>query len=105
MPELDPEYLAWLRKRRCAFEGCKFRTPPCDPHHHTRGIQRIRGFGEKADDRDSFPLCRTHHDDFHAARGPFKGWDKKKRTEWQTNMCLEYRAMYEAMNEDAKEGL
>lgn len=87
----DPAYLKWLRKQPCAvfshpFDGCG----PCggvvEAHHHTKE----RGRGQKAPDREAFPLCMVHHHAFHAARGGFLEWKKPKRRKWQDRMVREH---------------
>ena len=89
----DPRHLAFLRGLPCAM--C-LRPPPCDAHHSTA---HRRGLGLKASDRHAFPLCNGPdgcHDQFHSARGRFKGWDKEKRRLWQRAMVDLYNVTKEA---------
>jgi hypothetical protein len=72
----DPYWLARIRKQPCAMCG---HGPPCDAHHATFG----RGMGQRASDRETMPLCRVCHLNFHAGKGPFEGWDQEKRRSWQ----------------------
>lgn len=53
----DPKYLEHVRTRPCCICGA---PAPSDPHHFG---PRIR---YKADDRRTVPLCRKHHDEWHA---------------------------------------
>jgi hypothetical protein len=87
----DPAYLAWCRLQRCVLHApaCK---GPTDPNHVTYG----RGLGQKSDDRKAFPLCRKHHEDFHAGTGYFEDWDRDKRRDWQRSMSDSTRAFYES---------
>ena len=53
----DPKYLEHVRARACCI--C-MAPPPNDPHHF--GV-RVR---LKTDDRRTVPICRKHHDEWHA---------------------------------------
>ncbi len=76
----DPEYLNFVRERPCsapgAPTGCSGRI---EAHHNTA----TRGMGQRAHDRSAFALCTGHHRAFHDGSGPFKGWNKHERREWQ----------------------
>jgi hypothetical protein len=50
-------------------------------HHMTGG-----GMGMKAANSDTIPLCRAHHEDFHALTGRFKGWQKDRLRAWQQDL-------------------
>jgi hypothetical protein len=89
----DPDYLATLRKGWCLMCG-RHEGVTIVPHHHTER----RGLGQKADDRDAFPLCTWCHDDFHAGRGRFKGLDHEQRTQWQDRCVKLAHVIY--LNED-----
>lgn len=69
---------------------CQSPADPCDgdvqAHHHTGR----RGLGQKATDREAFPLCAKHHHDFHAARGIFYRWSHEDRRQWQDAMVELY---------------
>lgn len=59
---------------------------------------RQRGIGQKADDKDAFPLCprRCHVPGLHALAGPFKGWEKEQLRAWQDEQVALHRERYEA---------
>jgi hypothetical protein len=88
----DKAYLEYIRQQRCA--GC-LRPPPNHAHHHTRGVERKRGKGQKADDRETIPLCYRCHHDFHATAGAFKVWDKQWKRDWQDAMVRHYQSRYD----------
>lgn len=89
-PGSDPAYLARVRAQGCAVgKGCRGRV---HAHHSTTG----RGLGQKAPDRESFPLCALHHDSFHQATGYFEGWDRARRRAWQAEQVLLAAARMEA---------
>lgn len=75
----DDAYLAFVRSQPCAIArhfalpttSC---TGPCDPDHQREGA----GAGQKRPDPFAYPACRIHHDDRHAARGP---WARLSRAE------------------------
>jgi hypothetical protein len=58
---LDPKYLAWLRRQRCAC-GC-LQAPPCDAAHlRSRSLKYDKESGSgKPDDRWALPLKHDHH--------------------------------------------
>lgn len=63
----SPRYLAFVRDEECCICAA---PPPSDPHHIGP-----RGMGQKTDDTRAVPLCRRHHDEYHATgrilpRGP-----------------------------------
>jgi hypothetical protein len=63
---------------------------PCDPHH-----KHGDGKGIKTHDRTCVPLCRRHHDDAEAKRGPFKGWTKQQTRDWHDKESERVQALYE----------
>jgi hypothetical protein len=67
---------------------CEMR--PCDPHH-----KHGDGKGIKTHDRTCVPLCRRHHDDAEAKRGPFKGWTKQQTRDWHDKESERVQALYE----------
>jgi hypothetical protein len=75
----DQEHLANVRRMQCIAHTLGPCLGSTQAHHHTAH----RGKGQKADDSQAIPLCLGHHHDFHAATGPFKGWDKQRRRDWQ----------------------
>src|SRR6185295_8558196 len=77
----DPAYLKFIRRLPCVvgerFGRCVRRI---DPHHMVGGKgHQKRGKSQTVSDRNTLPLCRRHHDDFHAERGVFKGWTPEER--------------------------
>lgn len=58
--------------------------------HHARGGTMAR----KADDDTCICLCVKHHNDWHAASGPFTTWKKPRRTEWSEEYISETRSMW-----------
>ena len=66
-----PEYLAWLRERRCVAcvllkmiyrdRLCASGSMPIDPAHGP-----VNGRGSKGPDNEAIPLCRAHHQLQHA---------------------------------------
>ncbi len=69
---IDEEYLAWIRRHNCAgpaLGGQCCSAPTIEPHHVTgRGMG-----GSKRDDRDTVPLCVSHHRELHDT-GAIKPW-------------------------------
>jgi hypothetical protein len=51
--EVDPKYLAWVRKQCCWVCGA---PPPSDPDHQASG-----GMGTTGPDAFALPTCRIHH--------------------------------------------
>lgn len=90
----DHDYRDWIHRQPCVV--CSRLPEPqttrTEMHHHTRR----RGKGQKADDKDSFPLCTYHHRCFHDACGCFKTWDKAKRGHFQDSECARAREAYHA---------
>jgi hypothetical protein len=70
------------RRRPCYSCGA---AAPSEAHHVTYG----RGFGQKAPDSDVIPLCVYCHLHFHRASGPFNGWTKRRRRDWQRDALQE----------------
>jgi hypothetical protein len=50
--------------------------------------------GQRTSDGRAFPLCFTHHLDFHGACGAFRDWTKNQRRNWQDAMSDKYFALY-----------
>lgn len=79
----DPAHLAWIREQPC----CVCLTYDfVEAHHSTVG----RGLGQKTSDRETMPLCRACHGNFHNARGCFRDWTRQRRTLWQKERVAEY---------------
>jgi hypothetical protein len=74
----DPTHLEHIRSLPCcapdAPAGCHGRT---EAHHAGQ-----RAMGQRAHDHTAVPLCRQHHQDWHAGAGPFRGWDQMLRRKW-----------------------
>ena len=83
----DAQYLKWCRRQPCAQCGA---TNDITAHHHTKG----RGRGQRASDREAFPLCLTCHSNFHGASGAFKKMDKAGRRAWQDEQLRTHRERY-----------
>jgi hypothetical protein len=87
-PGDDPEYLAYLRRLPCVV--C--RAPaPSEPSHV--GTTR-KGTGIKCLDREAVPSCREHHEDWHACRGMFAGWNRDRRRLWALAVVAETQTAY-----------
>jgi hypothetical protein len=74
----DLAYMAFIRMLPCAAAVLGRCAGRIDAHH----AGEKPGVAMKAHDRTCIPLCRGHHDDFHAHRGPFAGWTKGERRVW-----------------------
>lgn len=79
----DKAHCAQLRELPC----CRCRARPAGEVHHRTGA----GMAMRSHDHEAMPLCSSCHTAFHAASGPFKGWDKARRAEWQDMMVERYR--------------
>jgi hypothetical protein len=88
----DRSYIAWIRSLNC----CAPRSPTClmapsEAHHSTHHS----GMGQRSHDHEAIPLCRNCHRAFHDARGPFRGWDKAKRLQWQDEQVRLLHEIYD----------
>jgi len=102
----DPRYMTWLRGEICrAPVPCVLLSGP--PHHSTNGstvspedgpsrkqLGGRRGKSQTAHDHFAFALCVRHHRQFHDEAGPFAGWTKEQRREWQDRCVRESRNRY-----------
>lgn len=73
----DPQYLAWVAGLACSayvHGGCRGRV-----HAHHAGP---RGLGQKCSDRESIPLCGSHHRAWHDGGEPFRSWSPEVRRSW-----------------------
>lgn len=61
-PVIDEKYKAWIRTLPCAVPGCRRRHSEAA---HTGG----HGMKQKASDRRTIPLCRSHHLEYHGPGG------------------------------------
>jgi hypothetical protein len=73
----DKAHLAFIRTLRCCICG----APNPDPAHIRTASpvhgKRETGGAEKASDKWTVPLCRTHHDEQHAAGTELSWWASK----------------------------
>lgn len=94
----DDAFLAFVRTLPCCadvldLEGCTVvycGARPCDPHH-----KHEDGKGIKSHDRTCVPLCRAHHDDAEAKRGPFKHFTKDSTRAWHDAESKRVNELYE----------
>lgn len=96
----DPKYLALVRRLPCCAPGyCGYCRPirafPIEAHHLTGA-----GMGRKADDRDTMPLCSHHHRALHNFDGPFAGWPRERRMQWQLAMIEETREKVRKLSQE-----
>ncbi len=85
----DREYMDRVRSFACwaAKLTAEWVYRECDgaiEAHHAGS----RPMGRKADDHTCIPLCKVHHQDWHAGAGPFKGWGRTARRLW-ADVCIE----------------
>ncbi len=102
----DPAYMAHLRTQQCqAPVPCVMLSGP--PHHSTNGstlgegerptgkqLGGRRGKSQTAHDHHAFALCVRHHRQFHDESGPFAGWTKEQRRDWQDDEVRKARNRY-----------
>jgi hypothetical protein len=73
----DKQHLAFIRTLRCCVCG----APGPDPAHIRSSSaihgKRETGGAEKASDKWTVPLCRTHHDEQHDAGNELAWWASK----------------------------
>lgn len=73
----DQQHLKWIRTLSCCLCG----KPDPDPAHIRSASavhgKRETGGAEKASDKWTVPLCRTHHDEQHDAGNELKWWASK----------------------------
>ena len=86
----DRARLAWLHLLPCCAPGHR-NCGPVEVHHDTQD----RALGKKAPHDRGMPMCHLAQVQFHGGSGPFKGWDKARRREWQTAMVAHYQALWE----------
>lgn len=63
-----PEHRAWLKQQPCLINNSDCRLP-MDPHHVRNAANA--GMGMTPPDWYCVPLCRTHHDEYHAGQETF----------------------------------
>jgi len=87
----DPEYIRWLKGRPCRECGARVTAP-----HHRTGA----GMGLRAPDREAMDLCGDgvrgcHGSIHHLTLGPFKGWDKERRREYEAEAVRQLNEEYD----------
>jgi len=85
----DRDRLTWLHTLTCCAPGhrdCR----PVEVHHNTQD----RALGKKRGHDQGMPLCPQAHRDFHAGAGPFRGWTRQERREWQTEKVTVFQALW-----------
>ncbi len=89
----NPAHLKHLRSLPCAISGTLGHAwgldcgGPVQPHHSTVN----KGMSLRTSDLDAFPLCQSHHAQFHQHNGVFHGMTKSERKNWQISMSAKYR--------------
>lgn len=89
-----PDHLAWIRTQPCCVWLLDLANDcygVVQAHHSTVG----RAYSRRSTDLDAMPLCERHHHDLHNFSGPFKGWTREERAEFQLARSAEYRAEME----------
>jgi hypothetical protein len=79
-----PEYLDYVRRRKCCAPGPH--SGRIEAHHAGE-----RGLGQRASDWTAIPLCTYHHRCFHDCSGTFRGWSKDQRRAWIAERIAETR--------------
>jgi hypothetical protein len=85
----DPRYKRFIESLPCCAPGCEdgCQEPAVVVAHHKTGA----GMATTAADREAMPLGWWCHQHFHDNTGPFKGWTKPQRRDWQNRqvaLCL-----------------
>ena len=88
----DPDYLRWLRHRRCAAAGLGDECWGFIAPHHRRGVMYV-GMGQRDHDHTAIPLCVRHHEAFHQNRPPFRDMSLGKAA-WTEAMIAYHRKLY-----------
>lgn len=80
-PARDPEYLKWLRSKRCIRPGCRCRAPYWSKDALSIALRIVEaahtgshGISQKASDYDAIPLCRFAHQEAKDAQGKSRTW-------------------------------
>lgn len=71
-------YMAFVRTLPCAARFIS----PCSGAMHAHHAGKRPGVGMKCSDFETIPLCRGHHDAWHAGFPPFRYWAQAARREW-----------------------
>jgi hypothetical protein len=97
-PGDEPLYKAWVKTLPCCVGGK--RCGKADPHHLIDGNGDARkGMSQTAPDRYLLPMCRYHHELFHAGKGVFAGFDAALRLTFQEQECERLRSIWRDLNE------
>ncbi len=92
-PGDEPAYKAWVKTQACVVGGK--RCGKADPHHLIDGKgDAKKGMGQTAPDRYLLPMCRRHHELFHAGKGVFAHFDDAQRLTFQEQECERLRAVW-----------
>lgn len=97
----DRERLAWLHEQRCCAPGHEDCRQRVIVHHDTHD----RGLGQKSLHARGMPLCWRAHRDFHDSAGPFRGWTRERRREWQDEMVERFQAAWERESGPRESGI
>jgi hypothetical protein len=71
-------YLRNVRELGCMLAWTRRCAGIVEAHH----AGKRPGVAKKAPDDTAIPLCSTHHIDWHAASGVFRGLDQAARRAW-----------------------
>jgi hypothetical protein len=97
-PGDEPRYKAWVKTQPCCVGG--LRCGKADPHHLIDGNGDAgKGMSQTAPDRYLLPMCRVHHELFHAGKGVFAHFDAAQRLTFQEQECERLRAIWADINE------
>lgn len=97
-PGDEPRYKAFVKTLPCCVGG--LRCAKADPHHLIDGNGDARkGMSQTAPDRYLLPMCRAHHELFHAGKGIFAGFDAAQRLTFQEQECERLRSIWADLNE------
>lgn len=89
----EPLYKAWVKRLPCCVGG--LRCKKADPHHLIDGKGEARkGMSQTSPDRYLLPMCRAHHELFHAGKGIFAHFDAAQRLTFQEQECERLREIW-----------
>jgi len=90
---IDEDYLEHLRYQPGRSpDGTT--TAPSVPHHARHDANGASLGKNIKDDRRAMSMSRENHDHLHNLSGPFRGWSKAKRREWENQQIAEQRPVY-----------
>ncbi len=99
-PDRDPLYLEWIRLQPClVFQTtgtchCRDLSVPFFLRVIEAAHTGPHGFGQKASDYDTIPLCRWTHQEAKDAQGKDRDWFEKHGLD-REKILAELRARYE----------